>query len=51
LLIRSLQAFAADGMQYAGLDVDSENPSGAVALYTGVGYEVERRRASYQRRF
>jgi ribosomal protein S18 acetylase RimI-like enzyme len=47
LLTRSMQAFAADGMQFAGLDVDSENPTGAVQLYTGLGYEVHRREANY----
>ena len=31
------------GIQYAGLDVDSANPTGAVALYTGLGYGVRHR--------
>jgi ribosomal protein S18 acetylase RimI-like enzyme len=43
LLAASLHAFAAGGMQFAGLEVDSKNPSGAVALYTGLGYEIRRR--------
>jgi ribosomal protein S18 acetylase RimI-like enzyme len=33
-----MRAFRADGIHYAGLDVDSENLSGAVRLYTGLGY-------------
>jgi mycothiol synthase len=43
LLTASMQAFAADRMQYAGLDVDSDNPSGAVGLYSGLGYQVQHR--------
>lgn len=43
LLARSMQAFAADGMQYAGLDVDSDNPSGAYGLYESLGYEMRHR--------
>ncbi|HEV6955547.1 MAG TPA: GNAT family N-acetyltransferase, partial [Promicromonospora sp.] len=34
-----MRAFAADGMQYASLDVDTENPSGAHGLYASLGYE------------
>ena len=26
-------------MEYANLGVDSENPSGALGLYTGLGYK------------
>jgi mycothiol synthase len=43
LLTASLQSFADGGMQFAGLDVDADNPSGAVGLYRGVGYEPHRR--------
>lgn len=49
LLTASMQAFAASGMQYAGLDVDSANPTGAVALYTGLGYEVRHRSAHWSK--
>ncbi len=48
LLAASLEAFRRDGMQYGGLDVDSENPTGAVSLYTGMGYEVLRRSVAWQ---
>jgi ribosomal protein S18 acetylase RimI-like enzyme len=41
LLAAQLRAFAASGMEKAGLDVDTGNASGALALYTGLGYEVE----------
>jgi mycothiol synthase len=49
LLAASMRAFAEAGMQYAGLDVDSANPTGAVALYTGLGYEVRRRSAHWSK--
>ncbi len=38
LLVASLRAFAADGMDTAGLDVDRENPSGARGTYERLGY-------------
>jgi ribosomal protein S18 acetylase RimI-like enzyme len=47
LLAASMGAFRADGMQYAELDVDSENPSGALGLYTRLGYEVVHGSAMY----
>lgn len=40
LLAASMAAFRADGIEYAELDVDSENPSGAHGLYARLGYEV-----------
>jgi mycothiol synthase len=47
LLAASMRAFAADGMQYAGLDVDSDNPTGAVGLYNALGYQVRHRAAHW----
>ncbi len=47
LLTASMQAFAASGMQYAGLDVDSDNPTGAVGLYSALGYQVRHRAAHW----
>lgn len=38
LLIESMHRFAADGMHAACLGVDTENPSGALALYESLGY-------------
>jgi ribosomal protein S18 acetylase RimI-like enzyme len=49
LLVASMQAFAAAGMQYAGLDVDSTNPTGAVGLYSALGYQVRHRAAHWTR--
>lgn len=37
-LAAGMRAFAADGMQAAMLDVDTENPSGATGLYARLGY-------------
>jgi ribosomal protein S18 acetylase RimI-like enzyme len=51
LLAASMQAFAADRMQFAGLDVDSDNPSGAVGLYNALGYQVQHRAAHWTRDF
>lgn len=43
LLAVALRAFADDGMEYAVLDVDSENPTGAYGLYEGLGFVLDRR--------
>lgn len=37
-LAEGMRAFAAEGMQYAALDVDTANPSGAHGLYASLGY-------------
>lgn len=37
-LAEGMRAFAAEGMQYAALDVDTANPSGAQGLYASLGY-------------
>ena len=42
LLLATLRAFVGDGLDFAALDVDSENPTGALALYESVGYARER---------
>ncbi|MGO4435626.1 GNAT family N-acetyltransferase, partial [Paenarthrobacter sp. RAF9] len=38
LLADAMRRFAAAGMDKASLDVDAENPTGALALYTKMGY-------------
>ncbi|MCC2333455.1 GNAT family N-acetyltransferase [Cellulomonas wangsupingiae] len=40
LLATVMRAYQADGMAYAELEVDTENPSGAHGLYAALGYEV-----------
>ena len=47
LLAASMAAFRADGMQYAELDVDTANPSGAHDLYARLGYQVQHGSAMY----
>jgi ribosomal protein S18 acetylase RimI-like enzyme len=47
LLTASMRAFRDAGMEYAGLGVDTENPTGALALYERLGYEPGRRSVSY----
>ena len=46
LLNRAMSDFKAMGMEKAVLDVDSENPTGAYALYEGVGFSRDRRTMS-----
>jgi mycothiol synthase len=50
LLSASMVAFADDGMQFAGLDVDSDNPTGAVGLYSALGYQVRHRAAHWTKK-
>jgi mycothiol synthase len=38
LPVASMRAFQAAGLEYAGLGVDAQNPTGALALYEGMGF-------------
>jgi ribosomal protein S18 acetylase RimI-like enzyme len=49
LLTTAIHAYAAAGYEYASLDVDAENPSGALGLYRRLGYETVRDVVSYAR--
>lgn len=49
LLRASLRAFADAGRDFAALDVDSENPTGALALYEQAGYRHRRTRIAWSR--
>ena len=42
-------AYAAAGYDEASLDVDSENPTGALGVYQRAGFEVETRWTNYVR--
>ncbi len=42
LLANSLQQFKAEGLEYASLDVDAENPTGALRLYEKHGFAIAR---------
>lgn len=48
LMIRSLHAFAADGLDHAILGVDSDNPTGAPSLYRGLGFEPHTRTITHE---
>jgi ribosomal protein S18 acetylase RimI-like enzyme len=43
LLCESMRAFKAEGLDYATLGVDTQNPSGALGLYEGLGFEAVKR--------
>lgn len=47
LLTAAMKAYQRDGMQYAGLGVDTENPSGAYGLYEHLGYARTRGSSLY----
>jgi ribosomal protein S18 acetylase RimI-like enzyme len=45
----SLRRLAAAGMTEAILGVDADNPTGALGLYEGLGFEVDQRSQVYRR--
>ena len=47
LLRESLRRYRAAGLDEASLDVDAENPTGALGVYERAGFEVERRSTNY----
>jgi ribosomal protein S18 acetylase RimI-like enzyme len=49
LLADAMGRFAAAGMDKASLDVDSENPTGAMALYTKMGYVAVNRSMAWDK--
>ena len=49
LLADAMRRFAAAGMDVASLDVDSENPTGALALYIKMGYEAVNRSMAWDK--
>lgn len=49
LLQHAFGEFRRRGMSRAGLDVDAENTTGAVALYEHAGMHVERRRDTFEK--
>jgi ribosomal protein S18 acetylase RimI-like enzyme len=49
LLARAFAAFRAEGLERAVLDVDSENPTGALGLYTGMGFLPETRETAFSK--
>ena len=51
LLTSTLEAIAAAGLEKAVLDVDAESPTGALGLYTGVGFSEGNRSLQLTREF
>lgn len=51
LLAATLQASRDAGLQRVALDVDSENPTGALNLYTGMGFESVSTSRAHLKRF
>jgi len=49
LLADALRRFTAAGMDIASLDVDSANPTGALALYLGMGYRPVNRSMTWEK--
>ncbi|PVZ53528.1 GNAT family N-acetyltransferase [Arthrobacter sp. H-02-3] len=49
LLADAMRRFAAAGMDVASLDVDSENPTGALALYLKMGYSAVNRSMAWDK--
>ncbi|MEO0868978.1 MAG: GNAT family N-acetyltransferase [Cyanobacteria bacterium J06642_11] len=49
LLAAGLQRLQAKGMEYATIGVDAQNPTGAVGLYTSVGFSENRRSTVYRK--
>ena len=49
LLADAMHRFAADGLDVASLDVDSENPTGALALYLKMGYQAVNRSLAWDK--
>lgn len=47
LMVRAMRAYRDDGMEYAGLDVDTDSQQPALQLYEQLGYEPTQRSALY----
>ena len=50
LLCETMRAFKAEGLDYATLGVDTENPSGALGLYEGLGFVSVKRFIALEKR-
>jgi mycothiol synthase len=51
LLAAAFRRYREEGHEKVALDVDSENPSGALSLYTGMGFEPESRSVAFVEAF
>jgi ribosomal protein S18 acetylase RimI-like enzyme len=50
LLVQGFRAYSARGVGRVGLKVDANNPTGAVRLYEGVGFTVDRRYGLWEKK-
>jgi mycothiol synthase len=50
LLCASMHAFKAEGLRHAMLGVDTENPTGALRVYEGVGFKPVKRYVQFEKR-
>lgn len=50
VICEAMKVFAAEGLQFATLEVDTENPTGAAGLYANLGFERVRGFIDYTRR-
>jgi ribosomal protein S18 acetylase RimI-like enzyme len=48
-LSKALQDFIALDLERAALDVDAQNPTGALALYEKLGFEARKRTILFQK--
>lgn len=48
LLVRTMHAFAKDGLTHVALGVDSDSPTGAPSVYRRVGFATEYRSITHQ---
>lgn len=51
VITAALRAYHDEGLQNAILDVDAENPSGALAMYERLGFVLDDRSVTYAKRF
>ena len=49
LLLSALKAYSDAGLEFAAINVDSDNPTGAYRLYESLGFRPWRRKVMYQR--
>jgi ribosomal protein S18 acetylase RimI-like enzyme len=49
LLVGALESYRYEGLDYAALGVDSDNPTGAYRLYESLGFVPWRQTVTYQR--
>ena len=49
LLRSALRAYGEAGLEFAAINVDSDNPTGAYRLYESLGFRPWRRRVMFQR--